>query len=124
MEGGNYLLIADETALPLLDARLRALDGKASVIVLTEAPAARLAARPGLTVHSVDRHAAAGPRSLNDVLRGLFLPQGALRVWVSCPAPEARLICAQLIDDHGVRRENLEAPAAVEPVLYVLDALA
>lgn len=123
MSGGNYMLIADEAALPALDARLRALGKAARIIILAEGAPARPGGR-NLTIHSVDRKAAFGPRTLNDALKGLFLPQDRLQVWLSCDRRQARLIRAQLIEDHGVRPENVESPAGPEPALYTLDALA
>ncbi|MEI9905695.1 MAG: hypothetical protein WDN06_18500 [Asticcacaulis sp.] len=87
---------------PDLDARLRALDGDARVIVLVEAPPGRVRPRPGVTFHWVDASAAFGPRTLNDALKALFLPQSALRVWVSWRKPARRgLFAKQLIEDHG-----------------------
>ncbi len=124
MAGGNYLLVADLDALPALALRLRGLGPEARVIVVAERASIRLETLAAVTIHWIDRLAAFGPRSLDDALRALFLPQDALNVWVGCEAGEARRVCAQLIDDHGVHRERLETMAPLEPVLYVLDALA
>lgn len=131
--GGNYLLVGDGAALPLLRARLRRLPAEAHAIVVVEAEAPlHFEAVARITLHRVSRHAAYGARTLNDLLRGLFLPQDGLRAWVSCHHDEARRICDQQIDDHGVRRERLEASGGfgggfgggLGPVLHTLDASA
>ena len=123
--GGHYLLIGDGAALPLLRARLRRLPAEAHAIVVVEAdiaPDFETAAR--ITLHRLSRRVLYGPRTLNDLLKGLFLPQDGLRAWVSCGHDQSRLICDQLIDDHGVRRERIEASGGLGPVLYTLDASA
>ncbi len=122
-KGGNHLLVADAEALPALALRLRGLGPEARAIVVAERALIRLETSATLTLHWVDRFAAFGPRSLNDAVKALFLPQDGLWAWIACAAPEARLIEAQLADDHGVRRDRIETPG-LDPVLHILDALA
>ncbi len=106
---GAWLLIGDDAALPFI----RQLIGRLTnvrVIVLAEAGAdERPVFGPEVTVHWVNREAESGPRTLNDALKALFLPQNALRAWVSCEARQAALIREQLIDDHGVHPSRIEA---------------
>ncbi len=123
MTGGHHLLIADAAALPALALRLRGLGAEARAIVVAERASVRLDSRATLTIHWVDAGAAFGPRSLNDAIKALFLPQGNLRAWIACAAPEARLIEAQLTDDHGMRRDHIETPG-LDPVLHIMDAFA
>lgn len=113
MSGGNHLLIGDGAALAAIALRLRDFSAGARVIVLAEADGRRpcLDSAADVTIHWVDPVAGWGPRTLNDALRGLFLPQDALDVWVACEARQARLICDQLTDDHGVARHRIEAMA-------------
>jgi NADPH-dependent ferric siderophore reductase len=110
---GAWLLIGDDAALPFIQlhiARLFKTPETTRVIVLAEKPAdQRPAFGPDVTVHWVDRDAEHGPRSLNDALKALFLPQNALRAWVSCEAHQAAMIREQLIDDHGVHPARIEA---------------
>src|SRR4051812_19985559 len=100
LQGGNHLLIGDAAALPALMRKLDALPADARAIAVIKAD---YDARPKvdvdaeLLVYWADDH-----RGLNDVVRGLFLPQDQLNAWVACDAGEARLICAQLVEDHGV----------------------
>ena len=103
--GGNHLLIGDAAALPALMRRLDGLpDGARAIAVIKaeydERP--RVGNDAGLSVYWADEH-----RGLNDVVRGLFLPQDRLNAWVACEATEAKAICAQLVDDHGVDPERL-----------------
>ncbi len=106
---GAWLLIGDDAALPFIQQLINRLTGS-RVIVLAEAtPGERPAFGPDVTVHWVNREADAGPRTLNDALKALFLPQNALRAWVSCEARQAALIREQLIDDHGVHPTRIEA---------------
>ena len=111
----SYLLIGDDTALPAIGRRLEELPAGAKVIVLAEVdtPEDRLTfeTRADATIYWVYRHANLGPRRLNDALRGMWVPQHAVHVWVACEASQARLIRDQLIDDHGVNPKWLKAAA-------------
>ena len=111
----SYLMIGDETALPAIGRRLEDLPAGAKVIVLAEVetPDDRLSfeTRADLTVYWVYRQANLGPRSLNDALKGMWVPQHDVHVWVACEASQARLIREQLIDDHGVNPKWLKAAA-------------
>ncbi len=100
VQGGNHLLIGDAAALPALMRRLDALPSDAWAIAVIKAEYGErpeVAADAGLLVYWADEY-----RGLNDVVRGLFLPQDRLNAWVACDATEAKAICAQLVDDHGV----------------------
>jgi len=96
-EGGNHLLIGDAAALPALKRRLDALPAEARAIAVIKAEYDERPQVDADAVYWADDH-----RGLNDVVRGLFLPQDRLNAWVACDAAEARLICAQLVEDHGV----------------------
>jgi len=98
--GGNHLLIGDAAALPALMRRLDSLPEGSRAIAVIKADyedRPQVDAEADLSVYWADDH-----RGLNDVVRGLFLPQDRLNAWVACEANEARLICAQLVEDHGV----------------------
>ena len=100
VQGGNHLLIGDAAALPALMRRLDALPPDARAIAVIKADyedRPQVGADADLAVYWADDH-----RGLNDVVRGLFLPQDQLNAWIACDAAEARLICAQLVEDHGV----------------------
>ncbi len=100
IQGGNHLLIGDAAALPALMRRLESLPSGARAIAVIKADydeRPQVGEDAGLSVHWADDH-----RGLNDVVRGLFLPQDGLNAWVACEAAEARLICTQLVEDHGV----------------------
>jgi NADPH-dependent ferric siderophore reductase len=110
---GAWLLIGDDAALPFIRQLIGRLTQGAEanrIIVLAEAATGeRPAFGSEVTVHWVNRDADSGPRTLNDALKALFLPQNALRAWVSCEAHQATLIREQLIDDHGVHPTRIEA---------------
>ena len=106
MPGGTYtqacnpLLIGDAAALPALMRRLDSLpDGARAIAVIKadydERP--KVGDDAGLSVYWADEY-----RGLNDIVRGLFLPQDQLNAWVACEATEAKAICTQLVEDHGV----------------------
>ena len=106
-----HLLIGDEEALPSLVWRLEALPRQTTAIVVAEV--ATPDDRPvftgpdDLTIHWVYRDRPWATRALNDVLKGLFLPQNRLQAWISCGREQCRLIRAQLIDDHGVQPQHI-----------------
>ncbi|MBP2158870.1 MULTISPECIES: siderophore-interacting protein [Asticcacaulis] len=108
---GPHLLIGDEAALPSLAWRLETLPRHTTAIVVAEV--ATPDDRPALTgpdnlsVHWVYRDTRWATRALNDVLKGLFLPQNRLQAWISCGREQCRLIRDQLIDDHGVQPRHI-----------------
>ena len=105
IRGGNHLLIGDTAALPALMRKLDALPSNARTIAVIKAEydeRPQVGFEAGLSVYWADER-----RGLNDVVRGLFLPQDQLNAWVACEATEARLICTQLVEDHGVDPDRL-----------------
>lgn len=108
---GNHLLVGDEAALPALMWRLDSLPrtAQAIVVVEVESPDDRpaLTGPDALTVFWVYSDPCWSTRTLNDILKGLFLPQEALQAWISCGREQCRLICTQLVEDHGVHPERL-----------------
>jgi len=111
----GYVMIGDDTALPAIGRRLEELPlgTPAFVVVEIEGPADEIAFNTlaDLTLHWVHRSARRGPATLNDAVRGLFLPQSDVHTWVACEAGQARLIRDQLIDDHGANPAWLKASA-------------
>jgi NADPH-dependent ferric siderophore reductase len=98
--GGNHLLIGDTAALPALMRRLDSLPDGARAIAVIKADyedRPKIGNAAGRSIYWAD-----DSRGLNDVVRGLFLPQDRLNAWVACEAAEAKAICAQLVEDHGV----------------------
>ncbi len=108
---GNHLLVGDEAALPALIWRLDSLprSAQAIVVVEVESPDDRLALSgpDALSVFWVYSDRRWATRTLNDILKGLFLPQESLQAWVSCGREQCQLICAQLVEDHGVHPERV-----------------
>ncbi|WP_443747747.1 siderophore-interacting protein [Asticcacaulis solisilvae] len=105
IQGGNHLLIGDTAALPALMRKLDGLPAGARAIAVIKAEydeRPQVGTGADLSVHWADEY-----RGLNDVVRGLFLPQDQLNAWVACEATEARLICTQLVEDHGVDPSRL-----------------
>jgi NADPH-dependent ferric siderophore reductase len=118
-DGGRfdgYVLIGDDTAIGEIGRRLHALPlgTPAFVVVEVEGPHAQtgFVTLADLTLHWVHRQARRGPRTLNDAVRGLFLPQNDVHVWVACAPAQARLIAAQLVEDHGVNPDWLDVACA------------
>ncbi len=109
----SYLMIGDDTALPAIGRRLEELPAGTKVLVLAEVdtPDDRLhfETRVDLTIYWVYRQATHGPSSLNEALKGIWVPQHAVHAWVGCEASQARLIRQQLADDHGVNPQWLKA---------------
>lgn len=98
--GGNHLLIGDAAALPVLTRKLDALPADARAIAVIKADRVE---RPEIgTEAELSVYWADDRQGLNDVVRGLFLPQDRLNAWIACDAAEAKAICAQLVEDHGV----------------------
>ncbi len=111
----GYVLIGDDTALPAIARRLEELPlgTPAFVVAEVDGPEDQIvfSTLADLTLHWVHRQAKRGPKTLNDALHGLFVPQSDVHVWVACEAEQARLIRDQLIDDHGVDPTWLKASA-------------
>jgi len=111
----GYIMIGDDTALPAIGRRLEELPlgTPAFVVVEVDGPEDEIAFNTlaDLTLHWVHRSARRGPTTLNDAVRGLFLPQSDVHAWVACEAEQARLIRDQLIDDHGINPAWLKASA-------------
>ncbi len=111
----GYVMIGDDTALPAISRRLEelALGTPAFVVVEVDGPEDEIAftTLADLTLHWVHRSAKRGPRTLNDAIRGLFLPQADVHTWVACEGSQARLIRDQLVADHGVNPAWLKASA-------------
>ncbi len=108
----GYVLIGDDTALPAIARRLEELPAGAPVMVVAEVdgPEDRLDFTTQATarIHWVYRQSAVA-NSLNEALHGLHLPQNNIHAWVACEASQARLIRAQLIEDHGVNPTWIKA---------------
>lgn len=104
-----YLLVGDDTALPAIARRLEEIPAGAKVVVVAEVDSAddRLdfVTQADASIHWVYRQT----DSLNAALTRLHLPQGDMHAWVACEATAARLIRAQLIDDHGVDPHYVKA---------------
>lgn len=111
----GYVLIGDDTALPAIGRRLEelSLGTPAFVVMEVDGPRDEIAFNTlaDLTLHWVHRSARRGPRTLNDAVRGLFLPQNEVHTWVACEGGQAKLIRQQLIEDHGVNPAWLKAQA-------------
>lgn len=105
----GYVLIGDDTALPAIARRLGELPAGAPVIVLAEVETpddhVTFESQADMTVHWVHRQTSC----LNDALKRLHLPQSDIHVWVACEATQAKLIRAQLVEDHGVNPQYLKA---------------
>jgi len=104
-----YLLIGDDTALPAIARRLEELPAGTRVIVMAEVdwPEDRLSfkTQANAEIHWVYRQT----QNLNEALKRMHLPQGAMQAWVACESTAAKLIRTQLIDDHGVRPNAIRA---------------
>lgn len=109
----GYVLIGDDTALPAIGRRLAELPLGTPVFAVVEVDGPddqiAFATLADLTLIWVHRQAKHGPRTLNDAIRGLFLPQNDVHTWVACEASQAKLIREQLIDDHGINPAWLKA---------------
>ncbi len=109
----GYVMIGDDTALPAIGRRLEELPlgTPAFVAVEVDGPEDEIAFKTlaDLTLHWVHRSARRGPRTLNDAVRGMFLPQNDVHTWVACEGEQAKLIREQLIEDHGVAAKWLKA---------------
>ncbi len=100
LSGGNHLLIGDTAALPALMRKLDGLpaDARAIAVIKADYPERpQVRGEAELSVYWADEN-----RGLNEVVRGLFLPQDRLNAWIACEATEAKAICTQLVEDHGV----------------------
>jgi len=102
----GYVLIGDDTALPAIGRRLEELPlgTPAFVVIEIDGPGDEVAFNTlaDLSLHWVHRSARRGPKTLDDMVRGLFLPQNDVHTWVACEGEQASLIRAQLVEDHGV----------------------
>jgi len=119
-DGGRfdgYVLIGDDRALAEIERRLYALPLGMPAYVVIEVTGqdaqTGFVTLADLTLHRVHRDARRGPKTLNEAIRGLFLPQNDVHVWVACEAEQARLIAEQLVDDHGVNPAWLEIACPV-----------
>ncbi len=105
----GYMLIGDDTALPAIARRLSELPAGVPVIVLAEVEApddhVTLESPADVTTYWVHRQTSC----LNEALKKLHLPQNDIHVWVACEATQAKLIRAQLIEDHGINPQYLKA---------------
>jgi NADPH-dependent ferric siderophore reductase len=108
----HYVLIGDDTALPAMARRLEELPTgiKACVVAEVEGLEDRLPfhTKADVSIHWVYRQAGHANR-LNDALKAMHIPQGAVHVWVACESSQAKLIRQQLIDDHGVNPQWIKA---------------
>ena len=108
----GYVLIGDDTALPAIARRLEELPAGTKVIVVAEVGSQedRLEFTTQADVHITWVYRRSCSIScLNDSLRALHLPQNDIHVWVACEASQAKLIRAQLIEDHGVNPAWIKA---------------
>lgn len=111
----GFVLIGDDTALPAIGRRLDELPlgTPAFVVVEVDGPEDEVVFNTlaDLTLHWVHRSAKRGPTTLNDAIRGLYLPQNDVHTWVACEGREAKAIRDQLIDDHGINPAWLKVSA-------------
>ena len=111
----GYVMIGDDTALPAIGRRLEELPLGTPVVVIAEVDGPEdevvFKTLADLSLHWVHRQAKRGPKTLNDAVRGHFLPQNDVHTWVACEGEQAKLIRQQLIDDHGVNPAWLKASA-------------
>ena len=111
----GYVLIGDDTALPAIARRLEELPlgTPAFAVIEVDGPADEIVFNTlaDLTLHWVHRSARRAPKTLNDAIRGLFLPQNDVHTWIACEGEQARLVREQLIADHGANPAWLKASA-------------
>ncbi len=109
----GYVMIGDDTALPAIARRLSELSAGTPVVVVAEVDdlddRIEFSTLADARVHWVYRQCLPGANTLHDALRGLFLPQTDIHVWVACEAVEARRIRLQLIEEHGVNPAWIKA---------------
>lgn len=98
----SYLLIGDETAIPAIARRLEELPAGRKVLAVVEIEDAAerqpLNSAADVDVLWVERR----EQSLEEVVKGLALPAGALYAWVATEAGLSRRLRRILLDEHQV----------------------
>lgn len=111
----TYVLVADETGLPAVARRLEELQPGAAVRVLIEVEDAReeralpTAASASVTWLHRDGIPAGTPDLLLPALRDLSFAQGDSHVWIACEIEVARSMRRHLIEERGLRRDQIRA---------------
>ncbi|TDF81685.1 siderophore-interacting protein [Pseudomonas sp. H9] len=107
----SYVLIGDETAIPAIARRLEELPATRKVLAVIEIEDAKeqqpLKSLAELEVVWVQRH----QQNLLEVVKGLTLPEGQLYAWVALEKALTRATKRLLIDEKGVKEDQIKAAA-------------